>query len=127
MCVTLYTTPLDYNRCTNPIGLAGRVKKTITNIVKLLIVAGLIFYVLSNIQWHDNVTYLAAGGEPERVLIGEIVGDWDDTVVRFLPNGDSQTLEIAQDSDRAKVSPGLFTYFRNLDPLYFISSSVLFA
>ncbi len=120
MCVTLYTTPLDYNRRTNPIGLAGRVKKTITNIIKLLIVAGLIFYVLSNIQWQDNVTYLSAGGEPEGVLIGEIVGDWDDTVVQFRPIGDSQTLEIAQDSDRAKVSPGLFTYFRNLDPLYFV-------
>jgi len=95
------------------------VKKTIINIVKLLIVAGLIFYVLSNIQWHDTLTYLAADGEPERTVAGEIVGEWDSAVVNFRPNDEEQPIRVVQDSERAKVSPGLFTYFRNLDPLYF--------
>lgn len=95
-------------------------KKTIINIVKLLIVAGLIFYVLSNIQWHDTVTYLSQSGEPDRTLTGEIVGPWDGAAVAFRPNGDEGILQINQDNGEAKVSPGLFTYFRNLDPFFFV-------
>ena len=94
-------------------------KKVIINIVKLLIVAGLIFYVLSNIQWHDSITYLATEGESERTVTGEIVGEWDSAVVQFRPKGETQVLEIAQNSKQAKVSPGLFTYFQNLDPVFF--------
>lgn len=96
------------------------VKRISIIIIKTLIVAGLIIYVLSNIQWRDTLTYLApTSGDIERVVVGEILGDWDTPKVEFLPANATEVIRIDSDTPDARVSPGLFTYFRNLDLRYF--------
>jgi len=111
----------------------GQVKKIFINLTKLLIVAGLVFYVLSNIQWNDTISYLDPAGETERVVAGEIIGDWDTSTVQFRPSGEPEVMQIERNNSSARVSPGLFTYFRNLDFFYFsiglicILASILFS
>jgi uncharacterized protein (TIRG00374 family) len=104
------------------------VKKIFINLIKLLIVAGLVYYVLSNIQWNDTVTYLDSAGETEQVAVGEIIGDWDAPTVRFRRSGDAEVLLIERSNDSTRVSPGIFTYFRNLDLFFFcIGLTCIFA
>ena len=108
-------------------------KNIIINVVKVLVVAGLIFYIFSNIQWEDTVTYLNSEGEAERVLVGKILGEWDTATIQFRQKRDPEVLQILRDESNARVSPGLLTYFRNLDPFYFgiglvcIIASVIFS
>ncbi|MDJ0956075.1 MAG: lysylphosphatidylglycerol synthase transmembrane domain-containing protein [Arenicellales bacterium] len=101
-------------------------KRIIINVIKILIVAGLIVYVLSNIQWRDTLTYLnATSGEVERVVDGEILGDWDAPTIEFSPADTTDVIQVDSDAKDVRVSPGLFTYFRNLDLYYFWIGVVL--
>ena len=95
-------------------------KKIIVNILKILVVLGLIFYVLSNVQWRDNVTYLTAGGDVERIMEGRIIGNWDSPSVQFLPQNSLDPIYVQREIDNAKIAPGIFTYFKNLDVHYFV-------
>ena len=94
-------------------------KNIFINLIKLLIVAGLVYYVLSNIQWNDTVTHLDSQGQTERVVVGEIIGDWDTPTVQFQRSDAAEILQIERHDSSARVSPGLFTYFQNLDLFYF--------
>lgn len=101
-------------------------KKTITNAVKLLIVAGLVVYVLNNIQWRDTVSYIDAGsGDVVRIETGVILGGWDAPTIEFMPSAAEQSVKVDRESDAARISPGLFTYLENLDFYYFTIGVVL--
>lgn len=100
-------------------------KKTIINVVKVLIVAGLVLYVLSNIQWHDTVSYIHPITGDVESETGRILGKWDAPTIEFMPSGAEDQIEVNRGDAGTAVSPGLFTYFRNLDRYYFSIGVVL--
>lgn len=101
-------------------------KNIAINIAKVVVVVLLVAYVLSNIQWRDTLAYIdPASGEVTRLLVGDIIGDWDQPVVEFRPTNAVDTLLIDRDMESERVSPGLFTYFKNLDLYYFLIGTLL--
>lgn len=120
-----HTTGLHYNGG-QPHRPVAPLKKAVITIVKVAVVVGLFAYVLSNIQWRDALTYLdPVTGNADRVLIGSIHGNWDGRVVTFQPAGSPDLETVDREVEHVTVSPGLLTYFKNLDRLYFSLAVVL--
>ena len=106
-------------------------KKYILPLVKLLLVAGLMYWVFSNIQLEDRLVEVSAAGV-ESVIQGEVIGEWDKPSVLFLEDGQSDPREV-EISARLMVRVGIVTYWRNISVPWFLLGalcylmSVLFA
>ena len=96
-------------------------------LTKLLVVAGLMYWVFSNIQLNDRLVETAPNGAVTETG-GQVVGAWDQPEVRFLKTGDTQPVEVS-----SGVQVGIVTYWKNLSVPWFLLGafcyllSVLFA
>jgi hypothetical protein len=96
-------------------------------LTKLLVVAGLMYWVFSNIQLNDRLVETAPNGAVTETG-GQVVGAWDQPEVRFLKTGDTQPVDVS-----SGVQVGIVTYWKNLSVPWFLLGafcyllSVLFA
>jgi uncharacterized protein (TIRG00374 family) len=111
------------------------VKRWLMTLVKLLLVAGLMAWVLGSVDWHDRLVYTTpaqpakvengvtvAAAVPAKVEAEEIdiQGPWNaDDVVVGRPAGSTLPTKVRRgaqpDGRELEVKPGLITYWRNLD------------
>ncbi|MDA0373301.1 MAG: lysylphosphatidylglycerol synthase transmembrane domain-containing protein [Planctomycetota bacterium] len=95
-------------------------KRVVVACVKLALVALLSFWVIQNVQWVDLVT--TTDGDSVAVREVEIEGPWNADVVRVRGEvGEIEEIRPGAQADGRSVtlSPGLTTYFVQLDKLYF--------
>lgn len=102
----------------------------LTKLLKLALVATLIGVVAYSIQWRDELSWVDARGNIEKTQTGKIIGAWDGPDIEWRADG-GETAEVLTLSDPVSpitidVSPGFFTYWRNLDVLYFSLGALLF-
>lgn len=95
-------------------------KRVLVACVKLALVALLSYWVIQNVQWVDLVT--TTEGDSVTVREVEIDGPWNADVVRV--RGEGGAIEeirpgATADGRSVTLSPGLTTYFLQLDKLYF--------
>jgi uncharacterized protein (TIRG00374 family) len=105
-------------------------RRSVVNLVKLLLVAGLMAYVFYTIQWEDARVRML--GEERTAVAGRILGDWDAPVVRFVPDGTApgtvESVEVGTqpDGSTVEVVAGFLTYLRNLDPWLFLLGALCY-
>lgn len=99
-------------------------KARIVTLLKLVVVAALMAYVFSTIQWRDTLTRSDAAGSTISSTEGRIIGPWDAAQVEFRPAGAAKSVTVEPGTGpggtRVAVTPGLTTYVRNLDPALFL-------
>ena len=100
---------------------------TVAKILLVILLFSVIFY---NINWVDSYTHL---GNDEAILEnarGQILGPWDNEVVRFQAQGSTTSIDLQKgrqvDGTTITVSPGFLTYLRNLDLVLFAAGATLF-
>jgi len=100
---------------------------TVAKILLVILLFGVIFY---NINWVDSYTRL---GNDETILQsarGQILGPWDNEVVRFQAQGSTAPIDLQKgrqvDDTTITVAPGFLTYLRNLDLALFAAGAALF-
>lgn len=103
------------------------------NLVKLFIVAALLLYVFSTVQWRDTVTVTSAADEQVSTLQGTIVGHWDRSEVRFRADNAAAgepprpiRAGVQADGSRVNVTPGILTYVRNVELVWFVLAALCF-
>lgn len=96
--------------------------KRLVGLVKLLLVAGLMWWVFGKIDFVDHLRWRRGDKVVEEQAI-DIVGGWkQDPVVYVLPGESEQrtaTRGEVGDGRTLAVEPGFLTYWHNLDPLLF--------
>ncbi|MHC4514879.1 MAG: lysylphosphatidylglycerol synthase transmembrane domain-containing protein [Planctomycetota bacterium] len=106
-------------------------RKHLPTLLKLIFVVGLMWFVLSNIQWRDSYEIRRAGVEPQQVQ-GRIVGAWDLPEVRFTLAGDEPDTFVLlrsgkqPDGSEIRILPGLWTYWHNLYVLLFLLGALCY-
>lgn len=90
-------------------------RKHIMTVVKLAVIAGLMIFVFSTVQWSD--THIERSDDGTEVsTVGKILGPWDQAAVRFQPfDADGEPVGGEISLQPSAVSPGFGTYLRNLD------------
>lgn len=111
-------------------------KNTVVNLLKLTLVAVLLFLVLRGVQWRDSLVERRKT-EVVATTEGRIVGSWDTSPVTFVALDDPEqaprevNLGEQPGGTMLEVQPGLLTYVRAIDwwlfalgaLCYFISAS----
>ena len=109
--------------------MAG-LKSTLAQLLKLLLVAALMYWVASGVQWQDQANWTGADDAVVRVQAGHIVGPWQENVVRFVPEGQVEELQLVrgpqQDGTSLDVAPGFVTYWRTMDLVRFGAGAFCF-
>lgn len=120
--------------------------KFLTLAIKLLVVAGLIWFVVANIAWRDRLVYRlppapgAAAAEPGKLdeaatQVGTVEGDWRAETIAFRPDGSGEEPLPVQKVLRGSKTPdgrtvelevGFWTYWRNLDVAWFVLGAFLY-
>lgn len=98
-------------------------KGKLVTVLKLLLVAVLMWVVFGKVDWHDRLIHRNVASN---VILdekpGNIIGDWDKETVEFRSDaGVWEQVKAGDQGDgtvRAAV-PGLFTIWRNIDPWLF--------
>ncbi|MCR9247053.1 MAG: flippase-like domain-containing protein [bacterium] len=100
--------------------------KHLVTLLKLLFVAGLMWFVFSGIAFEDRLVYRDKKGDELEVVATktiEIVGSWQADPIIYRTATDaterSQALGTQTDGRVLEVEPGFLTYWRNLDPWLF--------
>lgn len=105
-------------------------KSLLVQALKLLFVAALMYWVASGVQWHDRADWTDASDTVVRSQTGTIVGAWKENVVRFVPDGQQQELQLARgrqaDGTDLDVAPGFVTYWRTMDLGLFAAGALCF-
>jgi len=105
--------------------------KHLVTLIKLLVVAGLMFWVFSNIQLDDRLVRTTSAGA-ETITEGSVVGEWDKPEIEFLEQGQTKPTKVTVASE-VRVRVGIVTYWRNISLPWFLLGafcylmSVLFA
>ncbi len=96
--------------------------KHLVTLLKLLFVAGLMWWVLRDIHFEDRLVYRSGPIEHQVVAREELIeiqGPWQDDPVHYSVGGDTTVLEAARgprpDGTTLDVAPGFLTYWHNLD------------
>ena len=100
-------------------------KKLLLTLLKLVVVAALMWWALSAVHFGDRMVWL--GGPEGRDVVHEqeieIVGSWKSDPVRFVLPDESTEQEVARgtvdERGTVDIQPGFLTYWRSLDPLLF--------
>lgn len=96
--------------------------KHLLTIIKLLFVAGLMWYVFSKIPFVDRLV-LRQGDKTEATQEIKILGSWKLEPVRYTVAGETGERTAARgpqpDGRDLAVEPGFLTYWRSLDPFWF--------
>jgi glycosyltransferase 2 family protein len=103
-------------------------KRTVT-VLKLAVVALLMWYVFQQIPFEDRLQW-RVGDEVRRHEVVEIVGPWDDNPVRVQRSGATAVEEVAlgpqADGSTLGVAPSFLTYLHNVDPWLFALGAVCY-
>lgn len=108
-------------------------RKHLINLLKILLAAALVAFVLSNVDWQDSYRVVRLE-EGKTVVVedvaGEILGDWRDERVRFVPEGQQEELLLRPgiETERGilEIRPGLPTYVRAMDVGIFVLGALGF-
>ena len=95
--------------------------KALVTTIKLVLVAGLMFWVFRQVPFEDKLVF-RTGKTTAETRVVEIVGMWQADPIRFTQTGGpiEQLPRGAQPDGRSlEIEPGFLTYWRNLDPLLF--------
>ncbi len=97
-------------------------KGRLGTLLKLALVAGLMYYVFSSIHFEDRLV-LRTGETVVGEQVVDIVGPWSADPVRYTIGGDpvekSAFRGTQPDGRDLAVEPGFLTYWRNLEPVQF--------
>lgn len=96
--------------------------KRLVGLIKLLLVAGLMWWVFGKIDFVDHLRWRRGDTVVEEQAI-DIVGSWKQDPVVYVLHGESEQRTAkrgdAGDGRTLAVEPGFLTYWHNLDPLLF--------
>lgn len=107
--------------------------KHLVTLLKLLFVAGLMWWVLRDIHFEDRLVYRS--GPPEQLVVVReqvvsIQGPWKDEPVLYTVAGDATERQAVRgrlpDGTTLDVEPGFLTYWHNLDPLLFVLGALCY-
>ncbi len=105
-------------------------KSLLVQALKLLFVVALMYWVASGVQWHDRADWTGADDTVVRSETGTIVGPWQENVVRFVPDGRQEEVQLARgpqpDGTSLDIAPGFVTYWRTMDLGMFIAGALCF-
>ncbi len=104
------------------------------NLLKILVAVALVAFVLSNVSWRDRYQIVEKKGKDSIVHVeqpGSIRGDWRADPLRFVPEGQEAEIDprdrLAEfEGAKFELRPGLPTYLRAMDLLYFFLGSLGF-
>ena len=99
--------------------------------LKILVVAVLLGVIYVAVDWHDSYTIISSKEGHQETIYGEIVGPWDTNPVLFRADDASvpKPLQLtnADGQPSVNLSPGILTYFSNLDvPLFLLGAAAFF-
>ena len=77
-----------------------------------------LFVIYHVIDWQDSYSVTATDSEFQGKVNGKILGAWNVDPVRFLTDGENEPTEISRSSGKS-ITPGIFTYLRNMDKFLF--------
>ncbi len=108
-------------------------RKVLVLVLKLLLAAALILFVLSKIDLVDRYEVLQKKGKAETVISqveGKIVGNWQARPVLFLAKGTTKPREIKPGVQAGgktlALRPGLLTYLKGMNILKFLFGALFF-
>ncbi|MFQ5506600.1 MAG: lysylphosphatidylglycerol synthase transmembrane domain-containing protein [Planctomycetota bacterium] len=106
-------------------------RKQLVAVLKLVLAAGLVLFVLSRVNLVDKYRILNEDGKPVREQSGRILGDWRDIPRRFAPADDPETVLLIPSGSPAKdhrqeVQPGLPTYVRQMKLWLFLVGAIFY-
>lgn len=97
--------------------------KRLVGLIKLLLVAGLMWWVFGKIDFVDHLRWRRGDTVVEEQAI-DIVGSWKQDPVVYVRHGESEQRTAVRgdggDGRTLAVEPGFLTYWHNLDPLLFV-------
>jgi uncharacterized protein (TIRG00374 family) len=96
--------------------------------VKLLLVAALMAWVFTSVQWRDRMTVQRPDGTGVET-VGRIEGDWSGAVVRFVPDaGAPGEVRVGRQPDGSvvHVGPGIVTFWGRLDLTFFLLGALCY-
>jgi uncharacterized protein (TIRG00374 family) len=98
------------------------VKRGLVTLLKLLLVAALMFFVFRSIHFEDRLVF-RLGTEVVSEQVVRIEGPWQVDSLRCRDDATGAVLTVVRgtqvDGREVDVLPGFLTYWRNLDPLLF--------
>ena len=98
--------------------------------LKIIVVAVLLTIICFAIDWDDSYEIVASEGGHEETVFGEIIGPWDADPVLFRADGEfaPKPLQLTDTDGQPSInlSPGILTYFSNLDVPLFLLGAVAF-
>ncbi len=112
-----------------PKSAPGKHTRHLGTLIKLLFVAGLMWFVLSQTPWRDSYEVRSLDGTVLETVHGRIVGPWDAPKVRFVPDGKDEVRlmdGITVNEKTAHVLPSLQTYWLHLDVLLFLAGALCY-
>ena len=99
-------------------------------LLKIVVVTVLLTVIYFAIDWRDSYTIISSEDGHQEKFYGEIVGPWDTNPVLFRADGLSvpKPLQLTDaDGQRSvNLSPGILTYFSNLDVASFLLGAAAF-
>lgn len=105
-------------------------KRPVVTLLKVGLIAALLTFVFTRIQWHDTLTTTPAGGGEAVVVEGNIESPWDAESVQWRDEGTGQisqvTIGIQADGSERYAVPGMVTYWRQMDLAYFLLGALCY-
>ena len=106
-------------------------RRHLVTFLKIIVVAVLLSVIYFAIDWHDSYTIISSENGRQETINGKIVGPWDADPVVFHADGASAPkllrLTNANGQPSVNLSPGILTYFSNLDvPLFLLGAATFF-
>ena len=106
-------------------------RRHLVTFLKIIVVAALLSVIYFAIDWHDSYTIISSEDGHQETINGKIVGPWDADPVVFHAYGASAPkllrLTNANGQPSVNLSPGILTYFSNLDvPLFLLGAAAFF-
>jgi uncharacterized protein (TIRG00374 family) len=108
-------------------------RKHIDNLLKILLAAALVAFVLSNVDWQDHYRVVRLEGGQTIVsqdVAGTLQGSWDAESVEFLPEGAEQSIVLhpgtETEAGKVEIRPGLPTYVRQMNIGLFVLGALGF-
>ena len=103
-------------------------RRHLVTFLKIIVVAALLSVIYFAIDWHDSYTIISSEDGHQETIYGQIVGPWDSNPVLFHADGASTPkplrLTNANGQPSVNLSPGILTYFSNLDvPLFLLGAA----
>ena len=106
-------------------------RRHLVSFLKVIVVAVLLTVIYFAVDWHASYTIISSKDGHQETIYGEIVGPWDTNPVLFRADDASvpKPLQLtnADGQPSVNLSPGILTYFSNLDvPLFLLGAAAFF-